>query len=69
MQYLAELTAATLKGCGCALQQNLDKATQDKHVLAQQCAIIHDNCFKVQVHLYPLGEVSLLIKIEKLGRQ
>ena len=31
MQYLAELTAATLKGCGCALQQNLDKATQDKH--------------------------------------
>ena len=27
MQYLAEPFAATLKGCGCALQQNLDKAT------------------------------------------
>ena len=30
MQYFAEPTAATLKGCGCALQQNLDKATKDK---------------------------------------
>ena len=30
MQYFAEPTAATLKGCGCALQQNLNKATKDK---------------------------------------
>jgi hypothetical protein len=31
MQYLAEPTAATLKGCEYALQQNLDKATKDRH--------------------------------------
>jgi len=31
MQYLAKPTAATLKGRGCALQQNIDKTTKDKN--------------------------------------
>ena len=29
MRYLAEPTAATLKGCGHALQQNLEKTTKN----------------------------------------
>ena len=35
MQYLAEPTAATLKGCGYALQQNLEKTNQTKTTIVQ----------------------------------
>ena len=33
--YLAEPTAATLKGCGYALQQNLEKTKQTKTTIVQ----------------------------------
>lgn len=36
MQHLAGHTAATLKGCGYALQQNLDKATKTKPKTVQK---------------------------------
>ena len=36
MQYLAGHTAATLRGCGYALQQNLDKATKAKPKTVQK---------------------------------
>ena len=45
MQYLAEPTAATLKGCEYALQQNLDKATKDRHQNFPENVLVWSSCF------------------------
>ena len=45
MQYLAKPTAATLKGRGCALQQNIDKTTKDKNQDFFDNVSVWSSCF------------------------